>query len=306
MWTKLAFIAAFVALLFVADRVGATLLSRLILASNARVSALYDGRIDADVVIVGNSRGVHMAASSEWAKALCRPVFNLSLNGLDVATQDVLVRDFLDRNPAPKLMVIEISNLFSDTFMAPEYQPFIGESDRLAALIRSRQKTWFPWLDISHLYRFNSEYLLRALLFLVRPSDQTPEAIGEISPAKIDAFLASHPRYAVNPNAVTVFASTLEVLKTQGVEPVLVLAPYHPASFRVEDWRAKALAEVGRHLPADMAIHDWSLALPDDASFADPLHMAPEGRRVLAGRIAFSGLGDVASLCPATVGRASR
>lgn len=110
----------------------------------------------------------------------------------------------------------------------------------------------------------------------------------------------------MNPKAVPVLASTLEALKAKGVEPVLVLAPYHPASFRIEDWRAEALAEVRRALPADVAIHDWSLALPDDASFADPLHMSPAGRRALAGRVAFSGLGDVASLCPATVGRAAR
>ena len=215
------------------------------------------------------------------------------------------MRDFLERNPAPRVMVVEISNLFSDTFMAPEYRPFMAESGRLAALIRSRQETWFPWLDVSHLYRFNSEYLLRALLFLIRPSDQTPEATGEISQARIEAYLAAHPRYQVNRKAVPVLASTLEALKAKGVEPVLVLAPYHPASFRIEDWRAQALAEVRKGLSADVAIQDWSLALADDAAFADPLHMTPEGRRILAGRIAFSGLGDLASLCPATVGRVS-
>ena len=305
MWKKIAFVAGFIALLFVADRVLGEVLSRLVLASNARVSALYDGRVLADVAIIGNSRGVHMASSPEWAKALCRPVFNLSLNGLDVATQDVLVRDYLERNPAPKVMVLEISNLFNDNFMAPEYRPFIGVSDRLAALVRSRQATWFPWLDISHLYRFNTEYLLRALLFLIRPSDQTPEAIGSISAARIDAYVATRPRSEVNPKAVPVLASTNEALEAKGVEPVLVLAPYHPASFRIEDWRAEALAEAHRGLPRDIAIHDWSLVLPDDASFADPLHMTPAGRRALATRAAFSGLGDVASLCPAAVGRVS-
>lgn len=303
MWKKIAFVAGFIALVFVADRVAAAILSRLVLASNARVSALYDGRVDAEVVLIGNSRGVHMASSPDWAKALCRPVFNLSLNGLDVKTQDVLVRDFLERNPAPKVMVFEISNLFSDTFMAPEYRPFISVSERLSALVRSRQTTWFPWLDVSHLYRFNSEYLLRALLFLFRPSDQTPEAIGAISAARIDSFLAVHPRYEVNAKAVPVFASTLQALEARGVEPVLVLAPYHPASFRIEDWRGEALAEVRRRLPAGIAIQDWSLALPDDASFADPLHMTPAGRRALARRVSFSGLGDLASLCPATIGR---
>lgn len=303
MWKKIAFVAGFVALLFVADRIAATMLSRLVLASNARLSALYDGRVNADVVLIGNSRGVHMVSSPDWAKVLCRPVYNLSLNGLDVTTQDVLVRDFLERNPAPKVMVFEISNLFSDTFMAPEYRPFIASSDRLSALVRSRQGTWFPWLDISHLYRFNSEYLLRALLFLFRPSDQSPEAIGNISAARIDSFLAVHPRYDVNPKAVPVLASTLEVLKAKGVEPMLVLAPYHPASFREADWRAEALAEVRRGLPGDVTLQDWSMALTDDAHFADPLHMTPVGRRELAKRVAFSGLGDVASLCPATVGR---
>ena len=202
-------------------------------------------------------------------------------------------------------MVLEISNLFSDTFMAPEYRPFMGVSDRLAALVRSRQATWFPWLDISHLYRFNTEYLLRALLFLVRPSDQTPEAIGSISAARIDAYLATHPRYEVNPKAVPVLASTIDALEAKGVEPVLVLAPYHLASFRIDDWRAEVLAEVRQGLPRGVTIHDWSLVLPDDASFADPLHMTPAGRRALATRVAFSGLGDVASLCPATVGRFS-
>jgi hypothetical protein len=303
MWKKIAFVAGFIALLFVADRVVAAALSRLALASNARVSALYDGRVQADVVLIGNSRGVHMASSPDWAKALCRPVFNLSLNGLDVTTQDVLVRDFLERNPAPKAMVLEISNLFSDTFAAPEYRPFIAVSDRLSTLVRSRQDTWFPWLDISHLYRFNTEYLMRALLFLLRASDQTPEAIGDISPARIDAYLAEHPRYDVNPKAVPVLASTLEALKAKGVQPVLVLAPYHPASFRIADWRAEALAEVRRGLPADVQIQDWSLALTDDADFADPLHMTPLGRRELATRVSFSGLGDLASLCPPTVGQ---
>jgi hypothetical protein len=303
MWKKIAFVAGFLALLFVADRLGTAVLSHLVLASNARVSALYDGRVQADVVLIGNSRGVHMASSSEWAKALCRPVFNLSLNGLDVTTQDVLVRDFLERNPAPKVMVLEISNLFSDTFVAPEYRPFIAVSDRLSGLVRSRQDTWFPWLDISHLYRFNTEYLMRALLFLFRGSDQTPEVIGDISAARIDAYLAEHPRFDVNPKAVPVLASTLEALKAKGVEPVLVLAPYHPASFRIQDWRAEALAEVRRDLPADVAIQDWSLALTDDADFADPLHMTPLGRRELATRVSLSGLGDLASLCPPTLGR---
>lgn len=303
MWKKIAFVAGFIALLFIADRVVAAALSRLALASNARVSALYDGRVQADVVLIGNSRGVHMASSPDWASALCRPVFNLSLNGLDVTTQDVLVRDFLDRNPAPKAMVLEISNLFSDTFAAPEYRPFIAVSDRLSALVRSRQDTWFPWLDISHLYRFNTEYLMRALLFLFRPSDQTPEAIGHISEARIAAYLAEHPRYEVNAKAVPVLASTLEALEAKGVQPVLVLAPYHPASFRIEDWRAEALAEVRRGLPADVPIQDWSLALTDDADFADPLHMTPLGRRELAARVSLSGLGDLASLCPPTLGR---
>lgn len=143
MWKKIAFVAGFIALMFLADRVLALALSRLVLASNARVSALYDGRVEADVVLIGNSRAVHMASAPEWSKALCRPVFNLSLNGLDVATQDALVRDFLDRNPAPRVMAIEISNLFSDTFMAPEYRPFIGESDRLSALIPLARRPGF-------------------------------------------------------------------------------------------------------------------------------------------------------------------
>ncbi|MGZ8997140.1 MAG: hypothetical protein ACXW3P_11740 [Rhodospirillales bacterium] len=297
---KFAFVISFIALLFVADRILAEALFQVVMKSNLRLSMAYDGRAEADVVIIGNSRGVHMASSQEWAQVLCRPVFNLSLNGLDVISQDALVRDFLERNPPPKIMVFEISNLFVDEMITPQLRPFMSGSDRLAALVRSNQTTVFPWLDISHLYRFNSELLLRALLFLLRPSDQTPEAIGSISPARIDVYLSRRPRFDVNPQAVPVLASTLEALKAHGVEPVLVLAPYHPEAFRISDWRAEALAEVRAGLPAGVPIQDWSLALPDDASFADPLHMSPAGRHALAGQLALFGLGQFASLCPAT------
>jgi hypothetical protein len=306
MWKKTAFVVGFLALLFAADRGMAEVLARLVKQSNLRVSMLYSGRVHADVVIIGNSRGVHLASSADWAKTLCRSVFNLSLNGLDVATQDVLLRDLLERNPAPKYVVIEISSLFSDTFTAPQLRPFIGESDRLAALIRSGKTTIFPWLDISHLYRFNTEYLLRAMLFMLRASDQTPEATGHISEARIAAYLAEHPRYDVNAKAVAVLASTVEALKGHGVEPVLVLAPYHPAAFRLHDWRAEALAEVRRRLPDNVAIYDWSLALEADAAFADPLHMTPEGRRALVSEVAMSPLGRHVSLCPSDIGSAAR
>lgn len=305
MWKKVAFVIGFIALLFAADRGVSLVLGELMMRSNLRVSKLYGGRVDADVVLIGNSRGVHLAATEDWSRTLCRPVYNLSLNGLDAATQDALLRDMLERNPPPKVAVIEISNLFADNSTAAELKPFLGESDRLRTLIKAQSDTIFPWLDISHLYRFNTEYLLRGLLFLVRSSDQQPEPMATITPAIIETFLDRDQHFDVNERSVRILASTLEVLKARGVEPFLVLAPYHPATFRNRDWLPDALARVKAGLPADVAINDWSRALvaDADADFSDPLHMSSAGRRVLAGRIAMSPLGRAASLCPTAFGQ---
>lgn len=300
MWKKAAFAIGFIALLFAADRSASVILGKLMMHSNLRVSKLYGGRVDADVVLIGNSRGVHLAATDDWAKTLCRSVFNLSLNGLDVATQDALLRDLLDHNPPPEVAVIEISNLFADNSTAGELKPFIGVSARLRALVKAESDTIFSWLDISHLYRFNTEYLLRGLVFLVRSSDQLPEPMATITPAIIETFLDRDQHFDVNAQSVRILASTLELLKARGVKPVLLLAPYHPATFRNRDWLPEALAQVRAGLPADVPINDWSQALADDADadFSDPLHMSPAGRRALAGKIAMSPLGRAASQCP--------
>ncbi len=303
MWKKLGFVIAFLGLLLAADRGLSAVLGRLVMASNLRVSALYDGRVDADVVIIGNSRGVHLASSEAWSRTMCRPVFNLGLNGLDTATQDVLVRDYLERNRPPEIAVIEISNVFEDIPMAGELKPFIGDSPRLDALVSKQHGAMFPWTRISHLYRFNSEYLLRALLFLFRPSDQDPEPGGAITPAIIETYLRHHPRFDVHQDNVRILASTLEALHAHGVKPVLVLGPYHPAAYRDDDWREDALASVKALLPHDVAIIDWSSALTEDAAFADPLHMSPQGRETLVATLAVSPLGRTASLCPIAVGR---
>lgn len=302
MWKKLGFVLAFLGLMFVVDRSLSAALGRLVMASNLRLATLYDGRVDADVVIVGNSRGVHLASAAAWSRTICRSVYNLSLNGLDTATQDVLVRDYLERNRPPEIAVIEISNVFEHIPMAGELKPFLGDSPRLDALVREQQGAIVPWTRISHLYRFNSEYLLRALLFLFRPSDQDPEPGGAITPAIIETYLGHHPRFAAHADNVRILAATLEALRERGVKPVLVLGPYHPAAFREVDWREEALASVKALLPRDVAIVDWSSALSEDAAFSDPLHMSAQGREDLVATLAASPLARAASLCPVAVG----
>lgn len=302
---KIAFVLGFIALLFVVDRVGGEILGQLVISSNLRVSMLYSGRIDTDVLVIGNSRGATLLAREAWEQALCRPVFNLSLNGLDVRTQDALLRDLVDHNPAPKVVVIELSNVFNSNVTALELTPFLAESARLGALVRGAQGTWIPWLDISHLFRFNSEYLQRAILFLFRPSDQAPETMGEISPGRIESFLSNHPRYDVNPESLSALAGTVAALRDHGVQPILVLAPYHPSAFSVEDWRAEVLAKLrAARIGAD--IRDWSDALRDDIDFADPLHMTPHGRRVLLAGVKASDLGRTLSRCDQNVNAAER
>src|SRR6185312_4505509 len=103
----LAYLALVLALFVAGDRVIAFALGEIVSHSEFRFSRVYRGGLDFDVLVVGDSRGVHSIFAPELSKRLCRPVFNMAFNGMSTETEEALVRDYLDRNKPPKVVLIE-------------------------------------------------------------------------------------------------------------------------------------------------------------------------------------------------------
>ena len=101
------YILYFFVLVFVGDR----LLSKIIDAnvidkSKFRYSRLYAQKINCDILLIGNSRGLPFYQPF-IEEATGRSTFNISYNGMPTNLALILFEDYLARNKKPGLVVIE-------------------------------------------------------------------------------------------------------------------------------------------------------------------------------------------------------
>jgi hypothetical protein len=93
-------------LAFLADRAMGLYLNKITNESQFRYSRLYHSAENADILFVGNSRGLSFY-QPEVERITQQSTINLSYNGLPADLAKVLVMDYLDRHTPPKLMVID-------------------------------------------------------------------------------------------------------------------------------------------------------------------------------------------------------
>jgi hypothetical protein len=169
------------------DRIGAFLCSR-VLRSQFRFSRVYRGGSNADVIVIGDSRGVHSFFAPTLEKLTGRPALNLSFNSMSVPIAEALLSDYLEHNARPRMVIIEATCVVVDRGLVPELRTYADLSPRLEAL----HATQHPRAAIAgrafRMLRYDSEFFLRALTYL-RRSDQ-----DWINCNVIAAELAAGPR----------------------------------------------------------------------------------------------------------------
>src|SRR3954463_6646537 len=106
------------------DRLGSALLRRLLLESQARFARLYHGGISADILVVGDSRAVNAVNPAAAHNVTGQTVFNLGYNGMSTSIAEALVADYLDHNPAPKLVLMEVTSLGQPPALINELKTF--------------------------------------------------------------------------------------------------------------------------------------------------------------------------------------
>ena len=266
--------AAFLALLFTGDRLAGWLLQRQTMASQFRYSRLYDGRGGAELLLVGNSRGLTFYEPYiEQRSGLT--TFNLSYNGLPMDVANALVQDYLDRYPTPRIMVLDITicDRPNNELLAgfASYAPF---SARLAGLLRDSLPKLWAGNQLSQLTRFNNEIFQRALFHRHR-TDKDWLLDRVISP-KLVAEAAQHNYpLEVHPQLVAQLRAAVQAAQAKGVQVQLVISPYFPGfAERVTNLDAlKTAVEQATGLP----VHDYRQALTDPADFGDYMHPNQKG-----------------------------
>ncbi len=101
-------IIGFLSLAFMGDRIVGFVLQKVTEKSQFRYSRLYNSNSDADILFVGNSRGLTFY-QPEVEKITSLNTMNLSYNGMPADLAKCLVMDYLDRHNPPKVMVVDIT-----------------------------------------------------------------------------------------------------------------------------------------------------------------------------------------------------
>ncbi|HEX3071963.1 MAG TPA: hypothetical protein VHX14_25595, partial [Thermoanaerobaculia bacterium] len=216
---------ALLALVFAGDRVLAWALGQVLVRSQFRFSRLYRGGNDTDILILGDSRGVHSFYQPEIEKLTGLRAFNLSYNSMSARIAEAVLRDYLDHNRAPRLVVIEASCTITEGALAGQLGTYASFSPRLAALYAEGYPDAALEGRLFHLLRLNSEFYLEALHYQTR-SDQDWIMRAEI-PAGLrnrQPGLWSLPR----PENLEALIRIAALLRQRGIEDRLVIAPYYP------------------------------------------------------------------------------
>lgn len=271
-------IPALILLAFVGDRVGGYLLSRLVDQSQFRYTRLYNGAADADILLVGNSRGL-MFFQPYIEESTGKETFNISYNGMPMDLGQALIADYLDRYEAPELMILDITMCDRiNTSLIAGFAPYGNQSDRLKDLIFSSDANTGYATEVSHLYRYNGEIFQRAIYYANR-SDEDWLLDRVISPSLIEKMEGSEENFTFEMPAPMLKAlkETVALAESKGVKVNLVINPYYPPyAARIDN-----LTEVKEQIEREtgLIVHNYAEAVSDYTGFGDYQHLNKKGSK---------------------------
>jgi hypothetical protein len=269
-------IATFLTLSFVGDRLFGYFLQKITFNSQFRYSRLYRGDAKADILLVGNSRGLGFY-QPEIERLTGLNTLNISYNGMPADLASALVRDQFQKNGAPKTMVVDVTmcDRKDDLFVAAFnlYSPY---SDNLKALITKYDETVHYGGLVSHLYRHNSEVFQRA--FNYRNKTDEDWLLDRVISEKMasDTSLKSY-KVRVMPEMVDHLKEMIDFAKSKGTDVKLVISPYFPRF--AESIRDSFLTPLKTLVEAKtgLTVTDYSAALATTDAFGDYQHANKKG-----------------------------
>lgn len=273
----LAWYIAFIAVLFAGDRITGFFLRKQVAESQFRYAQLYRGTAGADILLLGNSRGLcfyQPYIEEVTGKTTC----NLSYNGLPMDAAKCLALDYFnlknferDGKPQTMLLDITICDRENDELLAG-FLTFSNQSERLDALIRSKlPKVWWGG-QVSALFRYNNEIFQRAL-FHKNKSDKDWLLDREIPKTLADEVSKHSYDLEIHPYLIQNLKETVEAAHLAGIRVELIIGPYFPG------FQVKNLDSLKKEVEkaTGQIVRDYRAALTDPADFGDFMHPNKRG-----------------------------
>lgn len=253
--------------------------------SGFRYSRMYTGKAEADILLLGNSRGL-IFYQPHIAQRTGKSNFNLSYNGLSIDLGRVLVEDYYDRYPSPELLLIDVTMCDRENDnLSSGFNCYASFSPRIDSFLLAKAPTTAYAGRLTHLYRYNSEVFQRALSYIGRSdenwltdriiNDHLVEHVEEEKGLDFTFAEAKKNKTLDEDYILGQLKATVDIARRHGTRVELVINPYYPAfaskSQGYAAWKQKIEKATG------LQIKDYSLALKDRDAFGDYQHLNKKG-----------------------------
>jgi hypothetical protein len=269
------------------DRALAYVLKSKLESSKFRYSRLYTKQAQADILLVGNSRGLTLYQPAIEA-ATGASSFNLSYNGAPAYLLEALTLDYLDLYPAPKTAVIDITLADRpNNSLVAGFAAYLPYSQRIAKILKDSLTDEYYGAQVTHLYRFNSEVYHRTLFYSSKSDTDWLNTHTLSAEAAADPNAAPYP-LDIHPQLVSSLINMVKTLQSKGTQVQLVIAPYAPnyAQKVTNLDQLKSTIEGGTGL----TVRDYRSLLTDHRDFSDYMHPNLTGAQKFVGKMREDGV----------------
>jgi len=277
-----------VILFFVGDRLGAFVLEKVLQKSQFRYSRLYQDQAAADILLVGNSRGL-IFYQPYIEEVTGKSTFNVSYNGMPMDLGQALVSDYFEKYDAPETMIVDVTmcDRANEKLMAG-FNLYAPYSNHLASLLKNKSPKTYYGSQLTHLFRFNSEIYQRALNYLNKDDEDwlldrvinqnMVDKIGE-EPDYQMAWDQDSTKYIwqLEEEILPALVETINLAKAKNVKVKLVVNPYYPL-FADKMLNLNAFIEKVEKATGEK-VSDYSRAVKEREGFGDYQHLNKTGSK---------------------------
>ena len=289
---KALWIPACLLLFFIGDRIGGWLLAQAVAKSQFRYARLYQNQAEADILLLGNSRGL-IFYQPYIEKITKKKTLNLSYNSLPIDLGNVLVKDYLQKYPPPELLLIDVTMCDRvNNQLITGFNTYSPYSEGLDELIKEKSATAWYAGKLSHLYRYNSEVFQRTLNYLNK-SDENWLTDRIISPT-MQQYVEEAEIFelTINDYLLTELNALIQKAEQAGTKVVLVINPYYPPYVK----RLHSFYDFVGKIEAftKKKVNDYSRSLEDIEGFGDYQHLNKKGSQQYIDLLLKDGILEVA------------
>lgn len=271
-------ILALLVITFVGDRAGGWIFKQMTSKSQFRYSRLYNQAADAEILLMGNSRGLIFYQPYIEEKT-GKSTFNFSYNALPISLGKVLLEDYLERYENAKLLVIDVTMCDRENKeLISGFNLYRGYSDRVGDLIQTQSPKVSGGGSVSHLYRYNGEVFQRSLRYLGSSDEDwltdriiAPNLIRNIEESPVLDF-------NLDPQFIEMLAATVKLAQNKGLRVELVVNPYYPPFVErfvaFENWLSDIEKATG------IKVKNYAQSINQLEAFGDYQHLNKAGARM--------------------------